>query len=141
MRGQIPHYVDIIAQRPEVGPARINIIDFTQFVSLNKPAQFIYIIDENNHLIGYTNFRRLILTNSADPIQNAALTKVYSVRLDSGVKEVAYLMEKYKYYSIAVVDEKNVLQGIITVDDILSQVIAIAWRRLSRKGGIPPHRK
>jgi len=41
-------------------------------------------------------------------------------------------MEKYKYYAIPVVDEHYALQGIITVDDILSQLIAIAWRRLKR---------
>jgi Mg/Co/Ni transporter MgtE len=41
-------------------------------------------------------------------------------------------MEKYQYYTIPVVDENNTLQGIVTVDDILSQVIAIAWRRLSK---------
>jgi len=97
-----------------------------------EPVQFIYIIDESNHFIGSTNFRRLILANPQDPIQNAAFPKIYSVRLDSSVKEVAYLMEKYKYYSIPVVDENNILQGIITVDDILSQVIAIAWRRLKK---------
>jgi CBS domain-containing protein/sporulation protein YlmC with PRC-barrel domain len=97
-----------------------------------EPAQFIYIIDENNHLIGSTNFRRLILANPQDPIQNAAFPKIYSVHLDSSVKEVAYLMEKYKYYSIPVVDKNNILQGIITVDDVLSQVIAIAWRRLKK---------
>ena len=98
-----------------------------------EPAQFIYIVDENNQLIGSTNFRHLILANPQDPIQNAAFPrKTYSVHLDSSVKEVAYLMEKYKYYSIPVVDENNVLQGIVTVDDILSQVIAIAWRRLKK---------
>jgi Mg/Co/Ni transporter MgtE len=41
-------------------------------------------------------------------------------------------MEKYKYYTIPVVDENNVLHGIITVDDVLSQVISIAWRRLKK---------
>lgn len=97
-----------------------------------EPAQFVYIIDEDHHLIGATNFRRLILANPQDPIQNVAFPKIYSVHLDSGVKEVAYLMEKYKYYAIPVVDENNILQGIITVDDILSQVIAIAWRRLKK---------
>jgi Mg/Co/Ni transporter MgtE len=54
------------------------------------------------------------------------------VHLDSSVREVAYLMEKYKYYAIPVIDEHHVLQGIITVDDILSQVIAIAFRRLKK---------
>ncbi|MFA6216078.1 MAG: CBS domain-containing protein [Candidatus Omnitrophota bacterium] len=97
-----------------------------------EPAQFVYIVDEVNHLIGSTSFRRLLLAQPQEPIQNAAFPKTYCVHLDSSVKEVAYRMEKYKYNAIPVVDENNVLQGIITVDDILSQVIAIAWRRLKK---------
>ena len=45
---------------------------------------------------------------------------------------IKYLIEKYKYFAIPVVDENNLLQVIITVDDILSQLIAFAWRRLKR---------
>ncbi len=97
-----------------------------------EPPQFVYILDENNRLVGSVNFRRLLLANPQDPIQNAAFPKTYFVHLNSSVKEVAYLMDKYKYYAIPVVDENNVMQGIITVDDILSQVISIAWRRLKK---------
>jgi sporulation protein YlmC with PRC-barrel domain len=102
-----------------------------------EPAQFVYIVDENYRLIGSTNFRRLILTNPQEPIQNAAFPKTYYVHLNSSVKEVAYLMEKYKYYAIPVVDEHNVLQGIITVDDILSQLVSFAWRRLKKIKVLP----
>jgi len=98
----------------------------------SEPVQVIYILDEAHHLIATTNFRRLILANPQEPIANFAFPKTYFVHLDSSVKEVAYLMEKYKYFAIPVVDEQNVLQGIITVDDILSQLIAFAWRRLKR---------
>jgi len=97
-----------------------------------EPAQFVYIVDERQQLVGCTNFRRMISARPEDPIQKASFPKIYSVHLSSSVKEVAYLMEKYKYYAIPVVDENNVLQGIITVDDILSQVISIAWRRLKK---------
>jgi CBS domain-containing protein/sporulation protein YlmC with PRC-barrel domain len=103
-----------------------------------EPAQFVYIVDENNQLIGSTNFRRLILANPQDPIQNSAFPRTHSVHLDSSVKEVAYLMDKYKYYAIPVVDENHILQGIITVDDVLSQVISIAWRRLKKIKIKPP---
>jgi Mg/Co/Ni transporter MgtE len=41
-------------------------------------------------------------------------------------------MDKYKYYVIPVVDENNYLQGIITIDDILSQLISLAWRRVKK---------
>jgi magnesium transporter len=102
-----------------------------------EPAQFVYIVDEQNRLVGSTNFRRLILANPQDPIQNSAFPKTYFVHLDSSVKEVAYLMDKYKYYAIPVVDGNNVLQGIVTVDDVLSQVISIAWRRLKKIKGKP----
>ena len=98
----------------------------------SEPVQSIYIIDETGHLINATNLRRLIMAGPEEPIQNSAFPKTYFVRLDSSVKEVAYLMEKYKYFAIPVVDENNILQGIITVDDILSQLIAFAWRRLKK---------
>ncbi|TBR17573.1 magnesium transporter, partial [bacterium] len=97
-----------------------------------EPPQFVYIVDEGNRLIGCTNFRRLILANPQDLIQSAAFPKIYSVQLNSGVKEIAYLMEKYKYYTIPVVDENNILHGVVTVDDILSQIISIAWRRFKK---------
>lgn len=102
-----------------------------------EPAQFVYIIDENNRLVAATNFRRLILANPQDPVIKAAFPKTYSVHLNSSIKEVAYLMEKYKYNAIPVVDNNNCLQGIITVDDVLTQVISIAWRRF-RKIKLPP---
>ncbi|MBU1727013.1 MAG: CBS domain-containing protein [Candidatus Omnitrophica bacterium] len=98
----------------------------------SEPAQFVYILDEGNHLIGATNFRRLISANPMDTVQKAAFPKIFFVNLNSSVKEVAYLMEKYKYSAIPVVDDDNVMQGIITVDDILRQLIALAWRRLSK---------
>jgi len=97
-----------------------------------EPAQFVYIVDEANHLVGATNFRRLMLADPQATIASVTFPKTYFVHINSSVKEVAYLMEKYKYYAIPVVDEHNALQGIITVDDILSQLIAIAWRRLKR---------
>jgi len=98
-----------------------------------EPAQFVYVVDEANHLIGCTNFRRLISANPQDKIQNAIFSKkTYSVHLNSSIKEVAYLMEKYKYNAVPVVDDNNYLQGIITVDDILSQVVSIAWRRFKK---------
>lgn len=97
-----------------------------------EPAQFVYIVDEQTHLIGSTNFRRLIASQPQDTVQKAAFPKTYFVHIDSSVKEIAYLMDKYKYYAIPVVDQNNVLQGIITVDDVLSQVISIAWRRLKK---------
>ncbi|MDD2752950.1 MAG: CBS domain-containing protein, partial [Candidatus Omnitrophica bacterium] len=97
-----------------------------------EPAQFVFIVDEEHHLVGTTNFRHLILADPNVALVSAAFPKAYSVHLDSSVKEIAYLMEKYKYYVIPVIDNKHILKGIVTLDDVLSQVISIAWRRLTK---------
>jgi CBS domain-containing protein len=102
-----------------------------------EPVQFVYIVDENNRLVGCTNFRRMMLADPQDLLIKAAFPKIYFVHINSSVKEVAYLMEKYKYYAIPVVDDNHILQGIITMDDILSQLISFAWRRLKKIKIIP----
>jgi magnesium transporter len=96
------------------------------------PIQVVYIVDRGGRLVGSTTLRRLILAEESEPIQNAAFAKTHSVHLDSSVKEIAHLMEKYKVFAIPVIDSNQALQGIITVDDILSQIIPLAWRRLRR---------
>lgn len=97
-----------------------------------EPAQYIYVVDDDNKLLASVSFKNLMLAANDDPVDKVVFPKTYFVTLDSSVKEVAYMMEKYKYYAIPVVDEHNVLKGIVTVDDVLSQVIAIAWRRLAK---------
>ena len=93
---------------------------------------YIYITDDKHHLKGVTTIRRLLMAEPSDNILKAVFPKTLSVSLNKSVKEVAYIMDKYRISAIAVVDEDKVLQGIITVDDILSQVISIAWRRRPR---------
>lgn len=93
---------------------------------------YIYIIDDKNHLKGVTTVRRLLFAEPKDPITKTAFQKTLSVYLGDNAREIAYFMDKYKVSAIPVVDENKVMQGIITMDDILSQVISIAWRKRSR---------
>jgi len=93
---------------------------------------YIYIIDDKNHLKGITNLRRLLIANPQDIILNTAFPKILSVHLNDSAKEVAYIMDKYKVSAIPVVDENKILHGIITIDDVLGQVISIAWRKRPR---------
>lgn len=93
---------------------------------------YIYIIDDMNRLKGVTTTRRLLFADPKDPIVNTAFPKPLYVYLHNSAKEVAYFMDKYKISAIPVIDENKVMHGIITMDDILSQVISIAWRKKSR---------
>ncbi len=93
---------------------------------------YIYIVDDKNHLRGATTIRKLLFADPKETISKTAFPKTLSVHLHDGMKEVAYIMDKYKVSAIPVVDEDKVLNGLITMDDVLSQVISIAWRKRSR---------
>lgn len=94
---------------------------------------YIYIVDETHHLKGVTSIRRLLFAEAKDIISNTIFPAILYVHLNDSVKEVAHLMDKYKVSALPVVDEFGMLHGIITMDDILSQLVSIAWRKRPRK--------
>jgi len=93
---------------------------------------YIYIVDDKNRLKGVTTIRRLLFADPKDDILKTAFSKTLYVYLNNSVKEVAYFMDRYKVSAIPVLDENRIMHGIITMDDILSQVISIAWRKRGR---------
>ena len=98
-----------------------------------ETIQNIFIIDLENRLLGSTVLRRLIVGNPQDNIMKAAFKKTVSIFMEDEVKKIALLMDKYKIYTLPVVDTANVLVGIITIDDIFSRLVSIAWRRSKKK--------
>ncbi len=98
-----------------------------------ETIQNIYIVDQENHLKGSTVLRRLIIADPLDNVMKAALKKTVSIHVDDEVKKIALLMDKYKIYTLPVVDALGVLAGIITIDDIFSRLVTIAWRRARKK--------
>lgn len=104
-------------------------------MDISKPEsmQYMYIVDNKGLLLGFTNLRRLVSLDPKENILKAKFRKNIYIYPDDSVKEVAVLMEKYKINVLAVVNEEKIIQGIITIDDILDQLISIAWRRWVKK--------
>ena len=98
-----------------------------------ETVPYIYIVDDSHHLKGITTIRRLLFADPKDVVSNSIFPATFFVHLNDSVKEVTHLMEKYKVSALPVVDENQILHGIITIDDILSQLVSIAWRKRPRK--------
>ena len=90
---------------------------------------FIYIIDDQEHLVGMTSLRNFINEPSEKPIIETCYTGKAFVRTNNGMETVALLLEKYKFSSIPVVDEEDVLQGVIASDDIMEELIELTWAK------------
>ena len=90
---------------------------------------FIYIVDEQNRLVGSTSIRRFINEEAQTPIVKTCYPKRIFVRTDDGTEEIALLLEKYKFSAVPVLDESDVLQGVVTIDDVMEELISIAWTK------------
>lgn len=89
----------------------------------------VYIVDEDFRLVASTSLRRFINCAGETPLIDTCFPNKIFVRTDDDVEEVALLLEKYKFSSIAVLNEKDILQGVITSDDVMEELISLTWKK------------
>ena len=93
---------------------------------------YAYVVDENQRLLGSVTLKHLLVAQPDQGIAEVAFRKPVYVHLNDTVRSVAFKLDKYNMFVIPVIDEQGILRGIITIDDILSKVISIAWKRRTR---------
>jgi CBS domain-containing protein len=84
---------------------------------------YIYVIDSGGHLVGVLSLRDLIVAKPDTPVEEFMTKKVIHVHTDASVEDVAQVLTDYNLLAVPVVDEENRLQGIITVDDALEEIL------------------
>ncbi|MBF0570063.1 MAG: magnesium transporter [Candidatus Omnitrophica bacterium] len=97
--------------------------------SVDHPGSLttIYVVDDNGRYLGTTTIGRFINEDVNRPILETCHPHKLFVRTDDGMEKVALLIEQYKYSAIPVLDENDILVGSITVDDVMEELITIAW--------------
>jgi Mg2+ transporter MgtE len=88
-----------------------------------ESVYYVYVVDEEEHLLGVLSLRDLIVAKPETPIRDFMIKSVIAVRVDAGPREVAEVTSKYNLLAVPVVDEHNRLQGIVTVDDVMERVM------------------
>lgn len=83
---------------------------------------YVYVIDENDILVGVLSLKTLILSKPHEKLRNIMTTELITVDLDTDQEEVARIVEHYDFLSLPVVNEDNGLEGIITVDDVIDVI-------------------
>lgn len=96
----------------------------------------VYVVDENNRLLGLLSMKRLLLANAKTTISEVYTPKVRSVKTYTPQEEVAGIMEKYDLVVLPVVDELNRLVGRITIDDVVDVIKEEAERDYQLASGI-----
>ncbi|HDL21174.1 MAG TPA: magnesium transporter, partial [Nitrospirae bacterium] len=98
---------------------------------------YIYVTDEQEKLIGVVSLRELIL---ADPdkypektLSGIMETNIKKVRVEDDESIVAAAISKYNLVAIPVVNEEDIILGIVTVDDIIDRILPPKAKRKKRK--------
>ncbi len=80
---------------------------------------YSYVIDRRGHLVGVLSMRDLILSPTERPLREIMRHEVRALPADMDQEEAADLFSKYNYLAMPVVDQRNRLIGLVTVDDIV----------------------
>lgn len=93
--------------------------DFKKTTHPLETIAYIYVTDEENHLLGVLTLRHLLLCHKDTPLGKLMNKNLIKVVPEDDVKKVAELFKKYKFLAIPVVDCDDHLTGIITLQDIV----------------------
>ncbi|MBD3637138.1 MAG: magnesium transporter [Crocinitomicaceae bacterium] len=97
----------------------------------------IYVVDENDILLGILSLKRLLFADPKEKIENIYNNeKIQFVKAHAKAEEVAEIMEKYDLVSLPVVDRQHKLVGRITIDDVLDVIKEEAGKDYQMASGI-----
>lgn len=80
---------------------------------------YLYVIDSQERLKGVVSIRDLLSANPALPITEVMDDDLVYVYAKTPQEEVANLISKYDYMAIPVVNDKQQILGVVTVDDVM----------------------
>ncbi|MFS0726189.1 magnesium transporter [Paenibacillus sp. 1P07SE] len=105
------------------------------FAKISETISYLYIIDEARKLLGVVSYRDIILAKPDEIMNDIMSTRVISVHVDMDQEHVADVIRDYDFTAVPVVDDDDVLTGIITVDDIIDVVIQEANEDIQKLSG------
>ncbi len=99
---------------------------------------YLFVVDIHNQLMGVVSMRQLIVTPADTPLSDIVNPNVHSVLVGTDEEECARIMSHYDLLALPVVDENNVLLGIVTIDDVVDVLKDTATEDMQRFGGSQP---
>ncbi len=95
-------------------------------------AYHVYIAEAGDRLVGMMSLRELLLAEPSASLAAIVHGKPRTVRPETDQRTIAALMAKYDLIALPVVDDAGHLLGVVTIDDIMTQ-LSPAPRRRKRK--------
>ncbi len=99
---------------------------------------YFYITDSEGHLQGYFKLRDLFRTPPGKKVGEFKRQDLPVVHVNDSCEKVADTMDRMHISAVPVVDDHNIIQGVITFDDVLSAVMDITNADIFKMVGASP---
>ncbi len=138
LSGKIKEQIGELLEYPHGSVGRIMTTDFLTFnkdtlaeESIEKirllakkrfPLSYVYVVDEEKHLIGVLNMRDLMLAAPDSPLEAIIRKDLFTLHCFTDRQEAANELAKRKYFAAPVVDGENHILGIIKAERMLQKM-------------------
>jgi magnesium transporter len=92
---------------------------FRQVFYPMESVTYIYVTDGEGHLAGVITLRHLLTCDQQETLGKLMNPRLVKADVEDDIDKVADIFHKYKFLALPVVDRDNVIQGIITLQDIV----------------------
>jgi magnesium transporter len=96
----------------------------------------IYTTDSAGRVKGVMSLRELLAAPEGGKVSDIAWQEVQTVPVTSDREEVAKLVREYDLVAVPVVDGNGVIQGVVTVDDVIDALVEEHTEDVQRFGGM-----
>jgi magnesium transporter len=96
----------------------------------------IYTTDSAGRVQGVMSLRELLAAPEGAKVSDIAWQEVQTVPLTTDREEVARLVREYDLVAVPVVDHNGVIQGVVTVDDVIDALVEEHTEDVQRFGGM-----
>jgi sporulation protein YlmC with PRC-barrel domain/CBS domain-containing protein len=112
--------------------------DFTaqktiEFLRKNKPGSEkmyrIYVVDKERRLQGFLPLGSLVTAPAKEKIQDLMKNRIIKLNITTSKQDAANALSKYNLFVLPVVDQNNVLKGVVKADDVISDVMPKSWKK------------
>ncbi|TDF97166.1 magnesium transporter [Paenibacillus piri] len=101
-------------------------------------TSYVYVTGNKGELVGVVSLKNIILAEPKTLLSDIVSGDVISVPASMEQEEAAELLSRYDLVALPVIDAKNRLIGVITVDDLIDVIHEEATEDIQKLGGSQP---
>src|SRR5690606_26035251 len=103
-----------------------------------ETVYYLYVTDRAGRLVGVVSLRQLVVADPDTPVGELMDRNVVSVPVHMDQEEVARVLVRYGLLALPVINDRHVLLGVVTVDDVIEVLREDATEDIHRLGATEP---